>query len=482
MKSLPGRNKFLRRMLLTLLFSTALCAGASSVYAQCATSDNIGWGRGATVRFFLEPSLNNEQKRQIRWALAEWNRANSVNHARVRFEEDSTGQNFQFRFLNGSLGGNVPAFAGKNFTSDGTVVSATLTFDPNATFAGTSILIGDPNQPGYENYIIKLTLHEVGHTMGLDHPSTASGNPCDQPDGATIMNYICNINDAANNMPLKLTTCDQNTINSLPRYPAFNQSPNPIDESRTFVRQHYLDFLNREPDAAGLSFWTDQIISCGADAACRDNRRQNVSAAFFLSAEFQQTGYFVYRAYKAAFGDIPGKPVPITIQEFLPETQQVARGVVVNQPGWEQLLEANIQAWLNEFVQRRRFLAVYGSMSNEQFIDTLNARTGGVLSTDERNSLVARLNGGQISRAQALREVADDADLRALEFNRAFVLMEYFGYLRRNPEDPPEPTLDFAGYNFWLRKLNEHNGDYIGAQMVRSFLISGEYRARFGQP
>jgi hypothetical protein len=78
--------------------------------------------------------------------------------------------------------------------------------------------------------------------------------------------------------------------------------------------------------------------------------------------------------------------------------------------------------------------------------------------------------------------VAENADLARNEFNKAFVLMQYFGYLRRNPNDPPEPTLDFQGYNFWLNKLNQFNGNFVNAEMVKAFLVSTEYRQRFGQP
>jgi hypothetical protein len=60
--------------------------------------------------------------------------------------------------------------------------------------------------------------------------------------------------------------------------------------------------------------------------------------------------------------------------------------------------------------------------------------------------------------------------------------MQYFGYLRRNPNDAPEITLDFQGYNFWLNKLNQYQGDFVGAEMVKAFIVSGEYRQRFGQP
>ncbi len=124
------------------------------------------------------------------------------------------------------------------------------------------------------------------------------------------------------------------------------------------------------------------------------------------------------------------------------------------------------------------------SMTAAQFVDALNDNAkdkNGVkpLTTDERNSLVNALTGGTMTRAQALRAVAEDQDLATSEFNRAFVLMEYFGYLRRNPNDAPEATLDYAGYEFWLNKLNQFNGNYISAEMVKAFLSSIEYGQRF---
>ncbi|MCA1591813.1 MAG: DUF4214 domain-containing protein [Acidobacteria bacterium] len=256
-------------------------------------------------------------------------------------------------------------------------------------------------------------------------------------------------------------------------------SANPIDAPQFFVAQHYRDFLNREPDAAGLSFWTNQLTECGGDAQCRDIRRVNVSAAFFLSIEFQQTGYLVYRIHKAAFGNLPGKPVPVTFQEFLPETRQIGRGVVVGAPGSEQQLEANKQAFFNDFVNRADFMARYPTMlSPEQFVDTLNANAGGALSQAERDTLVNGLRNNTLTRAQVLRAVSEDPDLSQREFNPAFVLMEYFGYLRRNPDDAPDA--DFSGYFFWLNKLNSFGGNFINAEMVRAFITSGEYRARFG--
>ena len=57
---------------------------------------------------------------------------------------------------------------------------------------------------------------------------------------------------------------------------------------------------------------------------------------------------------------------------------------------------------------------------------------------------------------------------------------QYFGYPRRNPFVPSEATLDYAGYNFWLNKLNQFNGNFVNADMVKAFILSAEYRQRFG--
>jgi Tol biopolymer transport system component len=253
---------------------------------------------------------------------------------------------------------------------------------------------------------------------------------------------------------------------------------NPIDDPQFFVRQHYLDFLGREPDAAGLTFWTNEITSCGADVQCVEVKRINVSAAFFLSIEFQQTGYLVYKTYAAAFG--PTRiAATMTRSEFLPDVQSVAQGVVVLATGWQEQLEANQAAYFNQFVQRPNFVATYPrTMTSAQYVDSLNANAGGALSSSERDQLVQELSSGAKTRALVLRAVAENEAFTRAHFNRAFVLMQYFGYLRRNPNDAPDNN--FAGYNFWLAKLDEFNGNYIEAEMVKAFIASTEYRQRFG--
>jgi len=257
-----------------------------------------------------------------------------------------------------------------------------------------------------------------------------------------------------------------------------------IRDSEDFVTQHYRDFLGREPDAEGLAHWTNVIESCGVDQQCREVRRINVSAAFFLSIEFQETGYLAYKTYKAAFGNMPGAPVPLRLGEFLPDKQELSSGVIVGQPGALARLEQNKAAYFDAFVRRARFSEAYPTtLTPEQYVDALNANTGGSLTAEERQAAVGEFGGAATSadlgaRARSLRRVAENAEFTRREKNRAFVLMQYFGYLRRNPNDAPNS--DFSGYSFWLSKLEQFEGNFVAAEMVKAFLVSTEYLQRFG--
>ena len=263
------------------------------------------------------------------------------------------------------------------------------------------------------------------------------------------------------------------------------QAANPIDTTDFFVRQHYADFLSREPDAPGRTFWTSEIDNCGADAQCREVKRVNVSAAFFLSIEFQDTGFFAYRAHKAAFPDnAVSRPRGFpTYRELWRDAQQIGSGVVVGQEPWQLQLAANKQAYALEFVERSEFLIRYPqSLTPAEFVDSLNATAGSPLSPAERDNWVAELTAAgntSAGRARVLGAVVEDTDFKNAEFNRAFVLAEYVGYLRRSPFD--SPIMDSTGYDFWLGKLNEFGGNYIQAEMVKAFISSDEYRNRFTQ-
>ena len=240
---------------------------------------------------------------------------------------------------------------------------------------------------------------------------------------------------------------------------------NPLDTPEYFVRQHYVDFLNREPDEAGFNFWSDQIIECGPDQNCFERRRENVSAAFFLSIEFQRTGGLVDGVYRAAYGARPD------FAHFLPDTRTVGNGVRVGIDGWEALLATNTEAFVNSFVNRAEFHAAYDNLSNADYVDTLISHTGVSFTSAERDALLSGLGAGSMTRAEALRSIAENRGFVSAKFNETFVMMEYFGYLRRDA--------DASGFAFWLNKLNQFNGNFEQAEMVKAFIVSGEYRDRF---
>ena len=185
--------------------------------------------------------------------------------------------------------------------------------------------------------------------------------------------------------------------------------------------------------------------------------------------------------HKAAFGDIgpPQGPVPVRLGEFLRDTQRIGQGVVVGQGAWQQQLEANKQAFALAFVQRSDFQSAHGAQDATTYVDSL-FNAAGVTPTDaERNAAIAAFGGGgNAGQAAALRSVAESVSVSAKVFNESFVLLQYFGYLRRDPDAAPD--VDYDGYRFWLDKLN-HFGDFRSAEMVRAFISSDEYRKRFGQ-
>ena len=290
-----------------------------------------------------------------------------------------------------------------------------------------------------------------------------------------------------NQSTANLTINDNETVDN---------ATNPIDNTATFVCQHYHDFLNRQADSTGQPFWENQIGICGNDAACIDDRRQNVSAAFFLSIEFQQTGYFVFRHYRASFPESAQRPRALPrYAEFLRDTQTIQRGIVVGEGTWQTDLETNRQTFARNWVQRADFIAQYPeSMSRDAYVNQLFARSEVTPSTAELDAARAAYDSGSDApdrRARGLRAVVDSGSVYNMQYNPAFVLLQYFGYLRRNPDGAPDNN--FSGYDFWLAKMSQFSlpgedvrDDRVAAarvrraEMVRSFIVSGEYRGRFG--
>jgi hypothetical protein len=231
-----------------------------------------------------------------------------------------------------------------------------------------------------------------------------------------------------------------------------SNGPNPIVGTAFFVRQHYIDFLGREPDPGGFQAWQDTINNCPAGNTTCD--RIHVSGNFFQSPEFQARGYFVYRFYPVAFGRKPD------YAEFIPDLARVSGFLSDTQ------LEAAKVAFVNEFINRQAFAATYNGLSNTQYVDTLLA-TAGVTSSN-RDFWIAALGNGTRTRATVLRDISESIEVYNKYYNQAFVVMQYFGYLRRDPD---------ASYLNWIQELDTTGNS---RNMINGFVNSLEYRFRFG--
>jgi hypothetical protein len=228
---------------------------------------------------------------------------------------------------------------------------------------------------------------------------------------------------------------------------------NPIDGTAFFVRQQYLDFLNREPDPGGFASWQQLINGCPAgDTSCD---RIHVSSAFFRSPEFQDRGYFVYRFYPVAYGRKPD------YLEFVPDLAKVS-GFLSDAE-----LEAAKVAFINEFMSRPAFVTKYNGLNDTQYVDTLLSTAQ--ITSPNRDFWIAALGNGTRTRATVLRDISESLEVYNKYFNQAFVVMQYFGYLRRDPD---------SLYVNWIAVLDANPSDF--RNMVNGFMNSPEYRFRFG--
>lgn len=421
----------------------------------------------ATTGGTPNPALANIQFSPVTYTVAK--NAGSVTLTVTRTGDTTATQTISYQTVAGT------ATASRNFVP----TTGTLTFAPGETTKTITVLVSNNAfVEGDRSFLVTLT----------------------DPNGGTA--------SGAGQVAL-VTVTETNTTTPNPA--------NPIDTRDFFVRQQYIDFLNRLPDDAGFAFWTtqyDQRVAACNNLLNRTNllpyrqcvlsARASISAAFFLSQEFQQTGYLVYRTYDVAFARLgatrpaAGQNVTQTavrFEEYLPDVQAISRGVVSGQSGSDQILQANTQAFFMNFVQRAAFVARFPTtQTGAQFVDALFASAGITPTTAERQAAITAFGGGDVAgRAAALQSVVNNETEFQREFNRAFVLMEYFGYLLRNPDDPPDNNLN--GYNFWLRKLDAASqvGENVRDQatvlrriqravLIEAFIDSTEYRSRFGPP
>jgi hypothetical protein len=226
-----------------------------------------------------------------------------------------------------------------------------------------------------------------------------------------------------------------------------------------FVQQQYIDFLGRMPDSTGFANWVATLSAC-PDGGFGENLnpscdRVHVSAGFYLSTEFQGRGYFAYRFYDAALGRRP------TYKEFIPDLQKVGGA----QSPEQEVISKN--QYMNDFVLKDEFRAIYDGLNNQGYVDKLEQTAGVTISN--KATLVNALNAGTQTRAQVLRTFVESQPVFDKFFNRGFVTMQYFGYLRRDP--------DTIGFKNWVDTLNADPSNF--RHMIFGFIFSTEYLNRF---
>jgi hypothetical protein len=237
---------------------------------------------------------------------------------------------------------------------------------------------------------------------------------------------------------------------------ANSNASNPIDQNAFFVRQQYIDFLGREPDAAGFQGWQDVLNNCGTTIQQPCDKIE-VSAGFFRSKEFQERGYFIYKFYSAV-GRIPLYP------EFMPDLAKVS-GFLSDQE-----LEANKDAFVTEFMARSDYQTLYGAITDPTAYVNALLNTVGLPNHPSRDGWIAGLANNSLTKAKVFRELTESSEMQAKYRTESFVIMQYFGYLRRSAD---------ASYLAWIDIMNQNPTNYRG--MIDGFINSDEYRKRFGQ-
>jgi hypothetical protein len=248
-----------------------------------------------------------------------------------------------------------------------------------------------------------------------------------------------------------------------------------------FVRQHYLDFLGREPEpgepwSAILNGCSDQFNTNPASPAANCDRIF-VSGSFFGSPEFKDKGFYVIDMYRVAFNRLP------TYVEFSTDLASISGTTAAE-------VFAKRAAYATNFVARTEFTNIYGAMSNTTFVNHLmsggqgqNYNLTSITTRDPASpdigakvtlttaDLINRLNAATMTRGQVLRAIAQSDEITLnKEAVNAFVASQYYGYLRRTP--------DTGGFNSWVAHLTANPNDF--RTMVNGFVNSSEYRSRFG--
>ena len=238
--------------------------------------------------------------------------------------------------------------------------------------------------------------------------------------------------------------------------PPVKSISNPVDDTQFFIRQQYLDVLNREPVSKEVDKFASAINGCNGEPGCVLERRLGTALELFRSSEFQESSGFLYRLYRTALGRSP------TFAEWSREINQLTKNRAETKP-----------TFVGEWLKRADLLNEYpDTLGNADYVDKLLKTATLTLPEDQRKAIIDDLSNARTTRAGVLIRVADNPALVKREYDRAFVAACYLNYLKRDAD--PE------GDDYWGRVMKD--GPSAETAVIRGFIYSQEYRARFGQP
>ena len=265
----------------------------------------------------------------------------------------------------------------------------------------------------------------------------------------------------------KIRNCEQQYA-ALIRNPARPEEPtsvqNPIDDPRFFVRQQYLDVLDREPDPDGLTYWSDQLRACPTGSYCFNDKRISIPLILSDAGEFRETAVFVYRLHTVTFGTVP------TFAEF----QRDRSWLDAQHVDWRDPYDflPIHRAFIDGWVQRGTFRAQYPEgMSVEDYVNRLFDNANLKPYVPERNGLSNALRAGK-SRAEVLSEFIEKKEFNRRIDEQSVVPLQLLMQLRRDVNNDDH-------YKIWLDKLNRQE-PVAARQVICLILTSEEYQRRFG--
>jgi hypothetical protein len=239
---------------------------------------------------------------------------------------------------------------------------------------------------------------------------------------------------------------------------------NPVDDYHFFLTQHFADLLGRQPDQETFEKLSAQFSQCGSRADCLRARRLDVATALLTQNELPTTGLFLHALYSVGLGRRP----------HLTEYESDRKEIRNYNGGIEEARLALVKA----FVQRTEFDKKYPKTLNKaEFVDRILSSVSQSTDLDlknQREALIGLSDGTNAGRAAILAAISGQSNVLDSQYNQAFVLVQYFGYLRRDPDD--------SGFNFWVNVLKSKplRDPDSARSMICAFLTSTEYQNRFG--